>query len=183
MAIPLTMAPPAENASVPASADDSWRRFLSSRDGLIAQMSMEICNGCDSCGLRCMDGFKVSRSERDAVEAYLRTQPPGEVERIAQQNKVAPWPGAEDTGATVTFCRYRDMRDGRCSVYPARPTICRLFGHTPWLPCPIEAVPEIPTGSPELWREYLQFERRTWDDWEAERSEEQTPKDIAKEIP
>jgi hypothetical protein len=138
-------------------------------------MSMETCNGCDGCGLRCMDGFKVSRAEREAVEAYLAAQPPEEVRRIALQNKIVPWPGAEDTDITVTFCRYRDMENGRCSVYPARPTICRLFGHTPWLPCPIEAVPLVPEGSPELWHEYLQFERRTWDDWDAE--------ERAKEIP
>jgi hypothetical protein len=122
-----------------------------------------------------MDGFKVSRLERETAEAYLRTQPPSEVRRIKMQNKTVPWPGAEDTGATVTFCRYRDMENGRCSIYPARPTICRLFGHTPWLPCPIEAVPAVPEGSPELWHEYLQFDRRTWEEWEAEDKAKENP--------
>ncbi|MES2461249.1 MAG: YkgJ family cysteine cluster protein [Armatimonadota bacterium] len=175
MATPLTMAPQSENASRADSESDSWQRFLVARDGLVSRMSMHICDGCDGCGLRCMDGFKVSRTEREAVEAYLASQPPEEVERIARQEKVVPWPGAEDTGVTVTFCRYRDMENERCSVYPARPTICRLFGHTPWLPCPIEAVPEVPEGSPELWRDYLAFERRTWDEWDAEDSRKEIP--------
>jgi hypothetical protein len=169
------MSPPGETASAAVSAEASWQRFLDSRDSLIARMSMEICDGCDGCGLRCMDGFKVSRAEREAVEAYLQSQPSEEVDRISRQNKIVPWPGAEDTGVTVTFCRYRDMENGRCSVYPARPTICRLFGHTPWLPCPIEAVPSVPDGSPELWREYLRFDRRTWDEWDTA--------ETAKEIP
>ena len=28
------------------------------------------------------------------------------------------------------------FQDGRCAVYEARPTICRLFGHIPSMPCP-----------------------------------------------
>jgi hypothetical protein len=177
MAVPLTMASSPGNATQTPqeSAEESWQRFLQSRDHLIAQMSMEICDGCDGCGLRCMDGFKVSQTEWNTVEVYLQTQPLAEVQRIAGQNKVVPWPGAEDTGATVTFCRYRDMENERCSIYPARPTICRLFGHTPWLPCPIEAVPSVPAGAPEVWHEYLQFERHTWAEWEAKGHQKEIP--------
>ena len=153
----------------------SWQEFLDAREALTAKMSMAVCDGCDGCGLRCVDGFKVSRSEWDAVQSYLAAQPAEEVARIAAQEKTVPWPGAEDTGATVTFCRYRDRENGRCSVYPARPTVCRLFGHTPWLPCPIEAVPHVPEGSPELWREYLVFERRTWNDWDDAEGQKEIP--------
>lgn len=129
---------------------------------------METCNGCDGCGLRCMDGFTVTRPEYEAVQAYLATLPPAEVERVLSQEKTVPWPGAEETGATVTFCRYRDGENGNCFVYPARPTVCRLFGHTPWLPCPIEAVQAVPAGSASVWNEYLTFDRRIWSDWEKE---------------
>ncbi|MBC8102274.1 MAG: YkgJ family cysteine cluster protein [Cytophagales bacterium] len=144
----------------------AWEQFVARRDAQTARMALGVCDGCDGCGLRCMDGFTVSRAEREAVEAYLAAQAPEEVQRVADQEKTVPWPGAEDTGATVTFCRYRDTQNRRCSIYPVRPTVCRLFGHTPWLPCPIEAVPQVPDGSPELWRDYLAFERRTWSEWE-----------------
>jgi hypothetical protein len=145
---------------------EQWQAFLERRDELVARMEMETCNGCDGCGLRCMDGYTVTRTEYDAVQAYLATVPLAEVERVRSQQKTVPWPGAEDTGATVTYCRYRDMENGNCSVYPARPTICRLFGHTEWLPCPIEAVTTVPEGAPAVWNEYRRFERREWAGWE-----------------
>ncbi|GEM_PF-889126 len=145
-----------------------WKAFVARRDALVAQMEMGVCDGCDGCGLRCMDGFTVTREEWGAVRAYLAEQPKEEVRRVLSQEKTVPWPGAEDTGATVTFCRFRDLEKNNCFVYPARPTVCRLFGHTPWLPCPIEAVPRVPSGSPELWRDYGAFERKTFAAWQAE---------------
>jgi len=126
---------------------------------------MATCNGCDGCGLRCTDGFTVTRAEYDAVQTYLATLPPSEVERVRQQNKTVPWPGAEETGATVTFCPYRDMENGNCFVYPARPTICRLFGHTEWLPCPIGAVRSVPEDAAQVWNDYRRFSRKTWSEW------------------
>ncbi len=164
----------------PVSPADAWAGFLARRDALTARMEMATCDGCDGCGLRCMDGFTITRPERDAVVAYLATQPIEEVRRVLGQNKVAPWPGTEGEtfGATVTFCRYRDMENGNCFVYPARPTVCRLFGHTDWLPCPIEAVTRIPTGGAALWGDYWTFEHRSWDEWEQIAIEEgESPKD------
>jgi ferredoxin len=147
--------------------EEAWQRFLDQRAELVARMEMETCNGCDGCGLRCMDGFTVTRTEYEAVQQYIATLPVQEVERVAAQEKRVPWPGAEETGAIVTYCRYRDREKGNCFVYPARPTICRLFGQTDWLPCPIEAITEYPTGAASLWNQYRQFERRTWAEWEA----------------
>lgn len=148
-------------------SDAHWAEFVARRDNQVARMEMATCDGCDSCGLRCTDGFLVTRDEYDTVQEFLATVPAAETERIAAQNKTIPWPGGEESGATVTYCRYRDQENGRCSVYPARPTICRLFGHTPWLPCPIEAVQRIPDGSPELWGAYREFDRHTWAEWDA----------------
>ncbi len=34
------------------------------------------------------------------------------------------------------------LRDGRCTVYDARPTICRLWGATTSMPCPHGCTPE-----------------------------------------
>jgi ferredoxin len=146
---------------------ETWLAFVARRDALTARMEMDTCDGCDGCGLRCMDGFTVTREEYEAVRAYLAAQDPAEVARVAAQEKTVPWPGAEDTGATVTFCRYRDTEHGNCSVYPVRPTICRLFGQTPWLPCPIGAVTHFPDGSAELWNDYRLHDRRTWAEWDA----------------
>jgi hypothetical protein len=116
-----------------------------------------------------MDGFTVTREEWDAIQAYLQMQAPEEVARIQNQQKTLPWPGAEDAGltdVTVTYCRFRDTENDRCSVYPARPTICRLFGQTHWLPCPIGAVTRYPEDAPQVWNEYRQQERRTFSEWE-----------------
>lgn len=143
----------------------TWQAFVERRTALTAQMEMETCNGCDGCGLRCMNGFTVTREEWEAVREYLRSQPGTEVERIRAQEKEVPWPGAEDTGATVTYCPFRDMENGNCSIYPVRPTVCRLFGHTRWLPCPIEAVTQIPEGSEAIWKDYTSFERHTFAEW------------------
>lgn len=150
----------------PRQADEVWAAFVRRRDDLTARMALTTCDGCDGCGLRCMSGFTVTRSEYDAVQAYVQTLPPAEVARVAEQEKTVPWPGAEDTGATVTFCRWRDRDNNNCFIYPVRPTVCRLFGHTPWLPCPLEIVPFVPDGSPQIWNHYQTFERKTWEDWD-----------------
>lgn len=162
MALPLPMAGG-------AAPGDAWGRFLERRADLVARMEMAVCDGCDGCGLRCMAGFTVTRQEWEAVRGYLATQPPAEVERVRAQPKTVPWPGAAEAGvpeATVTYCRFRDGERGNCSVYPARPTVCRLFGQTEWLPCPIGAVTRYPADAAAVWNEYRNFERRTWEEWE-----------------
>jgi hypothetical protein len=166
MAVPLPIA---------GSSSDPWAAFLRRREDLVSRMEMGTCDGCDGCGLRCMDGFTVTRDEYLAVRAYLQTLPPDEVARVLGQQKIVPWPGAEETGATVTYCRFRDMSRRNCFIYPVRPTVCRLFGHTPWLPCPIEAIRHFPEGSPELWNEYMTFERKTWAEWDAVFDAEDAP--------
>ncbi len=142
-----------------------WEAFLVRRDRLTAQMQMPVCNGCDGCGLRCLDGFGVTEAEWNGVRDYLQTLPKGEVARVLSQPKEVPWPGAEDSGATVTFCPFRDMENGNCFVYPARPTVCRLFGHTHWLPCPIGAITDFPSGAPAVWNEYQTFARKSLKEW------------------
>jgi ferredoxin len=151
-----------------AEGSAEWDRFLERRDDLTGRMEIATCDGCDGCGLRCMAGFTVTRTEYEAVQAYLATLPEEEVNRVAAQEKTVPWPGAEDSGATVTYCRYRDMEKRNCFVYPARPTICRLFGHTEWLPCPIGAVSRVPGDAASVWNQYREFERRTWSEWDQE---------------
>jgi Fe-S-cluster containining protein len=146
-----------------------WSDFVEKREQLTDKMEMETCNGCNGCRHRCLDGFMVTREEYTAAMAYLQTLPDEPKDRILTQNKVFPWPGSEeenlDTEATFTYCRFHNTEDGMCLIYPVRPTVCRLFGHTKWLPCPIEAVTNYPDNSPELWNAYRQFERKTWEEW------------------
>ena len=103
------------------------------------------------------------------MQAYLATQPESEVARVRSQPRTVPWPGAEESGATVTFCPFRDLERSNCFVYPARPTVCRLFGHTSWLPCPIGAVRTVPGDAGAFWNGYRAFVRKTWDQWEETR--------------
>ncbi len=154
---------------------DDWQAFLERRGTLTRAMRLDVCDGCDQCGGRCTSGFLVSYDEYVAARLYLATLPPLEVARVLGQDKNVPWPGAEDISAaelgleppTVTLCRYRDVERDNCFLYPVRPTICRLFGHTEWLPCPIGAVPNCPDGAPAVWNDYRGFERETWEGWDA----------------
>ena len=130
-------------------------------------MHLSVCNGCDGCGTRCTAGFLVTEAEYRAAIAFRETLPASEVARVDALSKTVPWEGAEEFGATVTMCRYRDTERNECSIYPARPTICRLFGQTAWLPCPIDAVPSYPQDAPAVWNAYRNFDRRTWEDWDA----------------
>lgn len=153
---------------LPLTGEESWNSFLTRRKELITRMDLAVCDGCDGCGGRCIDGFEVTRQEWEAVKSYLKTQPLSEVQRVREQKKTQPWPGAEEFEATVTYCPFRDLEQEKCSVYPARPTICRFFGHTQWLPCPIGAVERVPEDAPEVWRQYRDLERKTWASWEEE---------------
>ncbi len=138
---------------------------------------METCDGCDGCGQRCTDGFLVTRAEWEAARDYLTAQPLEVRARLSRQPREIPWPGAEDSGATVAVCPFRDQENALCAIYPVRPTVCRLFGHTSWLPCPIEAVSSVPDGSAALWNMYRDFERRTWAEWAREETGEGMPND------
>lgn len=146
----------------------SWDLFLKRRGTLEAQMQLDVCDGCDMCGSRCVAGFGVTQQEWEAVKEYLSQQPSDDVERVRTQEKTLPWPGAEELEARVTYCRFRDSANGRCSIYPARPTICRLFGQTSWLPCPIGAVSAYPEAAADVWNQYRQEKRKTWEEWQEE---------------
>ncbi len=130
------------------------------------QMRLDVCSGCDACGLRCAAGVPASRAEWDALQAHiagLSEDARADLRQIEAQDKTV------DLGddVTVQMCRYRDMANGRCAVYAARPLICRLLGHVEWLPCPIAKVPSV-VRTPDalaLMRAYATFERRTFEEW------------------
>src|SRR5690242_20501535 len=99
-------------------------------------MQIEVCNGCDACGLRCAAGVPATREEWKHLQKHMENaseEERADIARVEAQDKTV------DLGddVTVTMCRYRDMERGRCAVYPARPLVCRLLGHVEWMPCPI----------------------------------------------
>ncbi len=131
-------------------------------------MALEICNGCDSCGLRCAAGVAASNDEWNALQAHIATatfEQRAEIERVVLQDKTV----SLGDDVTVQMCRYRDMELGRCVVYPVRPLACRLLGHVEWMPCPIEKVTQIiPTADAlALMRAYAELERKTFEEWGA----------------
>lgn len=74
---------------------------------------------CDAgCGL-CCGVAPASQGEYDSVMAYAR------------KNGVTP-------KRQGTKCPFYQGEPGAetCAVYPARPSVCRFFGHTPMMDCP-----------------------------------------------
>jgi Fe-S-cluster containining protein len=120
------------------------------------------CDGCDECGTRCTAGVPMQEWEFRAIETELAALPPDEVARVLGQEKRRPIPGSDET---YVACRFRDVERGRCLIYRARPTVCRLFGHVEWLPCPIGKVPGPVAGGVALMQAYSEEERRTYEEW------------------
>lgn len=141
--------------------------FIELKQKCESQMCLEICSGCDACGLRCAQGVPASKEEWTVLQTHLRQLSDSERAGIAwveQQDK-----GMDlGDGVSVQMCRYRDMENGRCVVYPARPLVCRLLGHVEWMPCPIDKVPKrIATPDAlDLMRAYALQQRRTFEEWE-----------------
>ncbi len=124
------------------------------------------CDGCDECGARCTSGVPMLRAEFDAIQTFL-AGPNGEEARLVELlGKQLPYPGTSvEEGAFYTACRFRDIERARCSIYPVRPLICRLFGHVEWLPCPIAKVPSPTPGGPEIMLEYRKAPQHTYEEW------------------
>jgi Fe-S-cluster containining protein len=141
--------------------------FIELKERCTQQMRLEVCSGCDMCGLRCADDVPCTAEEWGHLQSYIASlsqEAREELATVMAQDKTV------DLGddVKVSLCQYRDMVGGRCMVYPARPLVCRLLGHVEWMPCPIEKVPtRINTeDAVELMKSYAQFERRRFIEWE-----------------
>lgn len=138
---------------------DETRRFA-------AGIDQSPCDGCDSCGTRCTAGVPMLRAEFEEIAAYVAGPDGAEARSVELQDKQVPIPGAEEFHYTA--CRFRNVERGRCSIYPVRPVVCRLFGHVEWLPCPIEKVPGPVPGGIEAMRRYGEAPQKTYEEWLAE---------------
>lgn len=122
------------------------------------QLPLEICHGCDGCGLRCTEGVRMTQVEFLRIELFLEAHAE-ETQQVQAQDKSIPgWP-------VTQFCQFRDTEKARCSIYPVRPVICRLFGHTEWLPCPLGIVPLKGQEAMDVYQQYAKEESRTFDEW------------------
>ncbi len=135
---------------------DESRRFADAID-------QSMCNGCDECGARCTTGVPMLRTEYAAIRAYVESPDGVDARAVERQDKQVPYPGVQDV--YYRACRFRDVEQGQCAIYPVRPLICRLFGHVEWLPCPIQKVPAPAPGGIVLIRRYSEAPRKTYEEW------------------
>lgn len=139
---------------------------LQSTRGFADGINQSPCNGCDECGARCTAGVPMLQAEFAAILDYVEGPDGGDARNVELQPKQLPYPGTQPSeGAFYTACRFRDVERGRCSIYPVRPLICRLFGHVEWLPCPIGKVPAVTPGGPEIMLEYRKAPQHTYEEW------------------
>src|SRR4051812_22504402 len=111
----------------------------------VERIDQSPCDGCDACGARCTAGVPMLQIEFQAIREYVDSTEGADARLVERQNKEVPYPGTDPVEDAVFYqaCRFRDVERGRCSIYPVRPAVCRLFGHVEWLPCPIQKVPEV----------------------------------------
>lgn len=109
------------------------------------------------------------RVEFEAIRGFLAAEEGAEARLVEQQPKLVPYPGTgPEDEAFYLACRFRDVERGRCSIYPVRPVVCRLFGHVEWLPCPIQKVPAPAPGGWDAMRRYGDAPQKTYEEWLAE---------------
>jgi len=131
------------------------------------QLRLDFCDGCTACALRCSAEVPAARHEWEAIRTYLAGLSP---ERRAAIADIEAQEKSVDLGdgVRVSMCRYYDMTQDRCSIYPVRPLVCRILGHVEWMPCPIDRIPSmLPTPTAlHLMDAYADLERRTLDEWQ-----------------
>jgi ferredoxin len=138
-------------------------QVLSDTSAFAAGIDQSPCNGCDACGTRCTEGVPMLETEFEAVRRFLAGPEGAEARRVELQEKRVPIPGAEEFHYMA--CRFRDVERARCSIYPVRPLVCRLFGHVEWLPCPIDKIPAPVPGGIEIMQRYGDAPQRTYEEW------------------
>jgi hypothetical protein len=138
-------------------------QVLNDTRAFAAGIDQSPCDGCDECGARCVVGVPILRAEFVQIREYLASPEGGDARLVEQQDKQLPYPGTADV--FYTACRFRDRDRGRCSIYPVRPLVCRLFGHVEWLPCPIQKITAPHPGGVETMRRYGEAPLKTYEEW------------------
>ena len=76
---------------------------------------------CINCG-ECCGLFPISASDYRRIKDYIEQHP--EVREVVQGEH------------KPLECVFRDNKNKRCSIYPVRPMVCRLYGVIDALKCP-----------------------------------------------
>ncbi len=105
--------------------ESALERFRQQNDGgqLNALYDTIPSGHCDSCGACCYDNVPLSAAEFLALVDHLEKQGDGALEKAIEG--VASWYRYQFKRAQP--CVFLDQN--KCTVYPVRPLVCRLFGH------------------------------------------------------
>ena len=78
---------------------------------------------CGSC-VKCCGPVPVSINELNAIKDYVSKMKPKEVKRLKKQKR------------SPMQCMFVDTQKKKCSIYGARPELCKKFGYVKGMPCP-----------------------------------------------
>lgn len=147
-----------------------WLRVLS-------QMDLRPCNGCDLCKIRCAEGVQMTWHEYEAVRRREERVDASHLCAVLDQDKRLD----QGDGVEVRMCRYLDMESGACSIYEARPLVCRLLGHVEWMPCPVDKIDHVAdtVDAVALMRAYAADERQTFEQWDERYNSQNQPRESA----
>jgi Fe-S-cluster containining protein len=121
------------------------------------------CRGCHDCAIRCGGGaISLAETEWRAIACYIEEHL--DVERLASLLAEAKTFEIADC-VTDEFCILYDMQEKGCSIYPARPLVCRLLGHVEFMPCPTGRVPRVLPDGHRIMQRYAELRRLTFAEW------------------
>jgi Fe-S-cluster containining protein len=117
-----------------------------------ARLPNTDCDGCTKCASRCAGEVPMAQPEYQQIVAHLAGRP-------------APSPPARGPEEMAAPCRFLERASGLCRVYDVRPLACRLFGLTPWWPCPAGRFAPKLDGARELLEAYCELPRASFGQW------------------
>lgn len=90
---------------------------------------------CSRCKAECCYLVPIHKGELAKILEFLSSKPKLELDRLSSQKR------------PFGMCPFVDLESYRCSVYEARPYLCRGFGEFIGLPCP--HAPHMAIRNPE----------------------------------
>ena len=91
---------------------------------------------CSSCTAMCCGPVPIYEGRLQQIHEHLRAMPESERRRLAKQDR------------DELDCGFLDKDTYRCTIYPARPWVCEVFGRVAGLECPkvsglVQPIPAI----------------------------------------
>lgn len=115
-------------------------------------MSYQTQLPCERCKAECCYLVPVFRGELERILRVVRSWSAAEVKRLSRQRR------------PFGMCPFVDAERWRCSVYEHRPTLCRLYGYTPGLECPLcpSAVSQMAKQEAHAWARLAEAQHGEW---------------------